>query len=243
VQLGSPESRSNIGFEQDFSTTTGIRLSCLRSSRCWIWRCCQRLGLIQHHDALRLRFHPTDAGYQRSFAESCGSSLVTHVDLADLPPSDQVSAITTAAGVAQTSLNISRSLLRVIYFNLGAKAPGRLLIAIHHLVMMAFLAHPDGRSGVGLPGFPDQHYTASAAQNTSYKQWATLLKDYAQSPPAAGRTGLMERVLERTLLDSHRFQLLGVNSEASVRSVKVSLDRDATQALLKQVPAAYNADK
>jgi len=42
-----------------------------------------------------------------TFANPAGAALVTHVDLADLPPSDQVSAITTAAGVAQTSLNIS----------------------------------------------------------------------------------------------------------------------------------------
>lgn len=30
--------------------------------------------LIQHHDALRLRFHPTDAGYQQSFANPAGAA-------------------------------------------------------------------------------------------------------------------------------------------------------------------------
>jgi len=81
-------------------TITGIRLSCLRSSRCY--GVVSSSASIQHHSP---PFHPTDAGYQRSFANPAGAALVTHVDLADLPPSDQVSAY--SSGVAQTSLNIS----------------------------------------------------------------------------------------------------------------------------------------
>jgi len=80
--------------------------------------------------------------------------------------------------------------------------------------------------------------TPHLPQNHILQAVGYLLKDYAQSPQAARTIG--KGVLEDVAPIPIDFNSLGV--EASVRSVKVSLDRDATQALLKQVPA-YNADK
>jgi len=76
---------------------------------------------------------------------------------------------------------------------------------------LAFLAHPDGRSGVGLPGFPDQHYTASAAQNHILQAVGYLLKDYAQSPKLLGELD-WKRVLEDVAPIPIDFNSYGVNS-------------------------------
>lgn len=199
--------------------------------------------LIQHHDALRLRFNSTNTGYQQSFADSEQAALVTQVDLTNHPLSDQVIAIAATANEVQASLNLSKGpLLKIVYFNLGYDQPGRLLIVIHHLII-------DGiswrilREDLELIYHSLQTNTVLQlpSKTTSYQQWAISLMEYAQSSHLMGELDYWIKTSEAGVVPIPvDFNPFGDNSEASVRSISVSLDRDATQALLKQVPSAYN---
>ncbi len=199
--------------------------------------------LVQHHDAFRLRFNPTNSGYEQSFTDYATASLVTYVDLVDFSPLEQVNALTAAANEAQSSLNLSTGpLLRVVYCNLGLNQPSRLLIVIHHLVV-------DGVSWRILMEDLEVAYRALQSntvlqlppKSTSYKQWANSLTDYAQSLKLSGELDYWTtRCGEGVAPMPVDFCPAGVNSEGSARSISVVLSKDATQALLKEVPSAYN---
>jgi len=78
ARLGSPVDPTLVLSKTSPPTITGIRLSCLRSSRCWIWRCCQqRLGISSSTTTpLRLRFTYRLAT-NRSFANPAGQQSPT----------------------------------------------------------------------------------------------------------------------------------------------------------------------
>lgn len=161
------------------------------------------------------------------------------VDLSELPENQQTQAIEATAASLQSSLNLSTgSLLRVVLFQLG-RQPSRLLTIIHHLVVdgvswrilledlqTAYLQLSQGQE-IQLP-----------AKTTSFKQWAESLREYAQSP-------LVQSELDYWLSQPYQqisplpVDLNGENTEATGASVSVALTPQETQALLQEVPCAY----
>ncbi len=234
-------------FEQDFPTYHHWNQAFLftveqKLNLVWLEQAIQQL--MRHHDTLRLRFDRPGSDDQQSFAALAEPVPLTYLDLSSFPTSDQANAIAGAADEAQASLNLGTGpMLRVVYFNLGDGVPGRLLLVIHHLAV-------DGVSWRILMEDLEsvyralQHQTAVQlpSKTTSYKQWATLLTDYAQSAK------LLEELAYWTEVTGVRvppalpvdFNPAGLNSEASTCSISTSLEVKATQALLKQVPVAYN---
>lgn len=196
--------------------------------------------LLEHHDALRLRFVQTAFGWQSSHAAPEQTAPFLVVDLSELPKNQQAEAIEATAASLQSSLNLSTGpLLRVVIFQLGRQQPSRLLTIIHHLVVdgvswrilledlqTAYLQLGQGQE-IQLP-----------AKTTSLKQWAESLREYAQSP-------LVRSELDYWLSQLHEqisplpVDLNGENTEATGASVSVALTPQETQALLQEVPCAY----
>ncbi|WP_272426882.1 non-ribosomal peptide synthetase [Polyangium jinanense] len=89
--------------------------------------------LAQQHDALRLRYRRTDAGWVQEHEE--GATLVLErVDLSSLPPSARDAAVKKAAEVLQRGMNLSSGpIFRAAWLDLG-EGGARLLLAMHHLV-------------------------------------------------------------------------------------------------------------
>ena len=96
-------------------------------------------ALLAHHDALRLRFAPTESGWQQRYAglegetplqyegkrsgslqyEGKRSGSLSWVDLSELPEADRPAAIETHATNLQASLDLIHGpLMRVAYFDL-----------------------------------------------------------------------------------------------------------------------------
>jgi len=199
--------------------------------------------VVQHHDALRLRFRKDGAGWQQSHAGAVGNLTILRQDLSALPAAEHGQALITAATALQASLNIAEGpIMRAAHFSLGAGRPGRLLLILHHLVVdgvswrilmedleSAYVALRD-RKTVVLP-----------AKTTAFQTWALRLKEYAQQPalreefaywrqlPAPCVTQIPVDVPPR-----------GANSEDSAQTVTVTLSREETRALLQQVPAVYH---
>ena len=139
--------------------------------------------LLEHHDGLRLRFRRTEGGWQQFHQEQAEAGpLLSRIDLRELPAEQVAARLEAEATQLQASLNLeSGPLLRVGLFELGAGGE-RLLVVIHHLVV-------DGVSWrILLEDLQTGYQQLSAgeairlpAKTTSFKRWAELLKEYAES--------------------------------------------------------------
>ncbi|MEO3810977.1 amino acid adenylation domain-containing protein [Sphaerisporangium sp. B11E5] len=198
--------------------------------------------LLAHHDALRMRFAydaALGAWVQENAAEE-PAEVVSVVDAAGLPRPRLEEVVTEHMTALQHSLSLSRGpLLRVAYFDRG-DAPGWLGVTVHHLVM-------DGVSWTVLLEDLAQAYQAVLtkgtakgalpAKTTSVKQWSEQLRSYAGTAEVRAELGYWLDQLGsgfRVPLDA-----TGDNSEASTRSVRVTLDAESTSALLTRVHKAY----
>ncbi|WP_449603932.1 condensation domain-containing protein, partial [Paenibacillus sp. Marseille-Q9583] len=141
--------------------------------------------LMEHHDALRMRFIQTETGWVQENRGEIEQVPVTTIDLSVLDENEQRQEIERIAGECQGSLDLSEGpLLRVVYFNLGER-PGRILLVIHHLVV-------DGVSWRILLEDLQLLYSqteqgqvlALPAKTTSYQEWALGLQAYAETEEA-----------------------------------------------------------
>jgi amino acid adenylation domain-containing protein/non-ribosomal peptide synthase protein (TIGR01720 family) len=203
-------------------------------------------ALLAHHDALRLRcMHGGTAWRQRIAGIAETSVPFVHLDLRALPPGDRGRAITVAAAALQASLDLARGpLLRVALFQAGGGEPDRLLIVIHHLavdgvswrILLEDLAAACDNLALGAaPGLP--------AKTASFKQWAEELAAQAVSAASSGLPARAAYWLAGSRAGAGRLPLDfpgGVDCVASASSVEAALGREETQALLQEVPAAYN---
>ena len=198
-------------------------------------------ALLEHHDALRLRLTRGATDVEQKLAELGGTVPLTRVDLRDAPDAELTAAIERAAAAAQASLDVARGpALRVVLFDLGDGRPARLLFVVHHLAV----------DGVSWRILIDDFWAAYAARlrgepialplkTTSFKRWAERLVEHAGSDELARESAYWlapGRSLARRVPMDHEH---GDNTEASARSVVVSLSPEETESLLRQVPEAY----
>ena len=93
--------------------------------------------VVQHHQALRLRFREVAAGeWEQWLAQpDTNDEVFQHYELDLLPEAEQRQQLEATAEQLQRSLNLAAGpLLRVAYFSCGERA-GRLLLIVHHLVV------------------------------------------------------------------------------------------------------------
>ncbi len=212
--------------------------------------------ILQHHDILRSRY--TKLSTSQSISESTSISTwkaeivepddnapVICCDLSNLSDTKQLAEISKISTQIQSSLNITDgSLLKIVNFDLGAES--RLLIVIHHLVI-------DGVSWrillEDLQSAYQQLLTAESLtegvvklppKTTSFPAWVEKIKNYATSTT-------IENQLNYWLSNSYqKIQSIpidnpnGSNKIADTNTINVSLSKEETQALLKEVPSVYN---
>jgi non-ribosomal peptide synthase protein (TIGR01720 family) len=170
--------------------------------------------LVEHHDALRLRFERTAGGWEQHYGEE------VKVELAG------------QAGGLQEGMDLQAGpLVRAAYLE-----PDRLLLAIHHLVVdgvsWRILLEDLGRllAGEGLP-----------AKTSSYRQWGQALEQYGRAEPLRGELEYWREAAREGFRLPRDFED-GDNTEAALETVGVELDAERTGALLQQVPAAYHTE-
>ena len=201
------------------------------------------LGLVvEHHDALRLRFARTEEGWRQVCAAPGESVRLERVDLSGVAPEARAAELERRATEAQGSLRLEEGpLLRAVLFDLGAGQSGRLLLVLHHLVvdgvswriLLEDLLVTYQRLAAGAP-------VALPPKTTSFQAWARGLSEHARSGKLdAERSWWLERPWTRVTrlpVDSPG----GENLEGSARSVSLSLTAEETRALLQDVPRAYH---
>lgn len=199
--------------------------------------------LQQHHDALRLRFIPQEAGWQQINAglEEVLKISILYKDLSALLPGSQETALETTATELQASLNLAEGLLmRAALFDLGEQGK-RLLLVIHHLAV-------DGVSWrILLEDLEQLYQQLSQKQSvqlpfktTSFKKWSEFLQDYAQSSQLQQE---QDYWLKKSLnkISPLPFDYPdGSNTVECADSVLVSLSIEESRALLQDVPTAFH---
>jgi amino acid adenylation domain-containing protein/non-ribosomal peptide synthase protein (TIGR01720 family) len=199
--------------------------------------------LLQHHDALRSRFQQTENGWQQINAAPDEIVPVTRLDLSGRSAAEQEGTIASIATELQASLNLSAGpLMRVAYFDLGQDKLARLLIIIHHLVV-------DGVSWrilledlqTAYQQLSQSEETQLPAKTTAFKQWAEKLSEYAYSPGLRLELKYWQNQTQKQIiyLPKDFSENQNANTVASARTVSVSLSSEETQALLQEVPKAY----
>ena len=199
--------------------------------------------LVEHHDALRLRF-TAPAGndrraWRQTYATDAVAVAVETVDLAAVPAAQRLLAIEDAADRIQAGLDIVNGpVARAAIFECGDE-PQRLLITIHHLVV-------DTVSWRVLLADLQQIYADVAAgrastlpeKSSSFKAWAARLEAHASAglDPAEiafWRNGARARCF--VPFDTPG----GANVTASEQTVRATVPAEETEALLREVPKTY----
>src|SRR6185503_11048686 len=199
--------------------------------------------LVQHHDALRLRFHHTAAGWQQVNSAIETREVFRCHDLSPLSDEELAAGIQAVCEAEQQSLNLSDGpLMRVAFLDLGVGRRGRLLLVVHHLAI-------DGVSlRILLEDLHSVYEQLSRGEKvilplktTSYQQWAAQLVQYAEQQD--------ERAQEINYWTDERWQKAARlpveragarNTQADARNVSLSLSAEETGWLLHEVPQAYH---
>ncbi len=199
-------------------------------------------ALLAHHDGLRMRYNQTASGWQQTNADLDDEIPFTYIDLSHLSPSAQQLEIERQAAELQASLDLTGGpLLRLAYWRLGAEDTGRLLIAIHHLVV-------DGVSWrILLEDFENLCIQISRAENvclpfktTSFKQWAEQFVIYAQSETVQQE---LSKWLDQPWRAAQRLPVdhpQGCNTVASEQTHFTALNPSETHTLLQEIPPVYH---
>jgi amino acid adenylation domain-containing protein/non-ribosomal peptide synthase protein (TIGR01720 family) len=194
-----------------------------------------------HHDALRMKFEQVDGKWQQINRPLEGAIPLSTFDLTGLPPDEQRAHIERQTAQLQASLNLSAGpLAQVAYWNLGPDRPGRLFIAIHHLVVDAVswqILLEDFDTVYGQLGRGEMVHLPP--KTTSFRQWAIALEAYAASPTVQQElsTWLQQNWAAVSTLPVDDPD--AANTLALEQTLWVSLTTSETQALLQDVPWAY----
>jgi amino acid adenylation domain-containing protein/non-ribosomal peptide synthase protein (TIGR01720 family) len=197
-------------------------------------------GLLEHHDALRLRFTPEARGWRQLGVEPGTHVPMVRFDLTRIPAAARPAAIEAAASTLQGSLDLGRGpLLRAGFFDLGPDEQARLVLIFHHLVVdgvswrvlledLEALCRGEGGACGLLP-----------PKTSSFKRWAERLAE------RAGSEEILEE-LEYWLSEPRRVATplpidfdRGPNSVESARVVHRVLDPEETRVLLHEIPRVY----
>ena len=195
--------------------------------------------VVQHHDALRLRFVGRGDTPQQLGLAVDESVTVTVVDLSQLSRREQARALDAALGETHATLSLEQGpLLRVVWFDRGREQSGVLFWVIHHLVV-------DGVSWRILLEDLETAYRQALrgerlllpAKTTSFQTWAGLLSAHAQSDTVRHQLSFWRSLPEATPLPCDFRD--GPNTVAAMQTITVTLAQEETKDLLQQVPAAY----
>ncbi|MGA5036763.1 non-ribosomal peptide synthase/polyketide synthase [Streptomyces capoamus] len=197
-------------------------------------------AVVRHHPALRTRFARTADGWRQEALPEAPDGVLTRHDAAGLDDAALEAVVQRLTEEAQAGLDpLAGRVVRVLLFDRGPRQAAQLVVTAHHLVI-------DGVSWRILLGDLETAHRAAAAgrpvelpaTGTPYGHWAARLDRHTRSGaldadlPYWTRTG----AAAPAALPAGR---PGPNTHGTAATLTVTLDEQATEALLRQVPEAY----
>jgi len=205
--------------------------------------------VVRQHDSLRLRLDRTASGWRQrclsagAIASDEMDALVEEIDLSLVAPQERAETIERESTRLQSSLNVSAGpLVRLGLFRDEPGAPGRLLIAVHHLAI-------DGVSWRILREDLETAYAQRARgervsppeRTTPFGRWANHLALPTARESVRDEIPFWEQTASSPSVRVPReLETTGTDSAAHTDTVVVRLDASETRALLHNVPRAYN---
>jgi amino acid adenylation domain-containing protein/non-ribosomal peptide synthase protein (TIGR01720 family) len=226
--------------------------------------------LVEHHDALRLRFANVGGQWHQRIAPPGAAVPLEWLNLAHVPADEQQARLEQAIATAQQGLNITNGpLIRAVYISTGAeqktknheprtensfandnrspcsvlRAPFCVLLTVHHLAI-------DGVSwGLLLEDLSALYRQLSRGEQrqlppktSSFKYWAERLQAHARAGAVLPELPFWadERRRRPPRLPLDRQPRQAELSEGSAQTVSAQLSVEETQALLQQVPPVYH---
>ncbi|WP_162150808.1 MULTISPECIES: non-ribosomal peptide synthetase [Methylosinus] len=195
--------------------------------------------LVEHHDALRMRFTQRERGWSAFVAPSEEGDVFHVEDLSSVPAEAHEETIAARATQWQRRFDLAAGpLFRIVWFDLGASAKPRILLAAHHLVV----------DGVSLRILLEDMESACRqaksgraitlpAKTTSYRTWARRLSQTAIPPGDIDYWSALDEIEAQPL---HVENPRGSRRRRHGAEARVALDAETTRALLQDAPAAYH---
>ncbi|MFJ7907176.1 non-ribosomal peptide synthase/polyketide synthase [Kitasatospora sp. NPDC096204] len=195
-------------------------------------------ALLEHHDALRMRYTHDEAGWhQFNPPPAPADGLLAHHDLTGQGTEAADAAMAEAADELHAGFDLARGpLLRAALFTGHPDHPALLLLVAHHLVVDAVSWR------VLRDDLENAHRQAVRGEKISLGERGTSFRDWAHRLSAHVAEGGLDHELpywEEAV--SARTGLPGGagGDEAERGAVTVELDEADTEALLRAAPAAY----
>ena len=202
-------------------------------------------AVMDHHDALRLRFKSSGSGWTAENA-ACGKEEDTpfsEIDLSGSPEDQRRQELEAAADGLLAGLDLANGpLFRAAYITTGAGQPGKLAIAAHSLVAdrlsMEVLRRDLETSIRQLAAGSD---IKLPAKTTSYQYWSKKLREYANSARLRDESGYWLDEARSDAPDLPVDRPGARNTCGSAECIACSLDAQETGNLLQDVPRAFHA--
>ena len=200
--------------------------------------------LVQHHDALRLRYERGPSGWQQFNADVSDSMPVSRVDISSTSHNDVSTVINEKSTHFHVDFDFQNGMLiKVVLFELGGTLPNRLLFIVHHLAI-------DGLSWrILLDDFAliykqltNNKPVTLPRKTTSFKTWAENLASYADGESVHNEFSFWSNDCysnPRPLPVDYSASAYE-NTEATTCMESASLDAEATTALLYHVSPVYH---
>jgi len=202
-------------------------------------RAAQRI--VEHHEAFRLRFEKTAAGWRQRVEDAEDRGEVVWVDLSEVAATGLREVIEAVAAQIQESLSLTRGpLVRFAILEMGDGQWGRLLMVAHHLVIdaVSWQILLQDLESVAASEARGERITLPAATTSTYR-WAERLEAHVRSGALAGELAYWSAAIPARWPSLPRDGEDGSNTYASERTVLVSLEAADTEALLREVPPVY----
>jgi mycobactin peptide synthetase MbtF len=204
-------------------------------------------AVMSHHDVLRARLEIPAGGPWRLRIPAAGSAgggePVRRVDASGLDGPALQEMITGCARDAAARLDpVAGVMVQAVWCDTGPSRPGRLVIAVHHLVVDAvswqiILPGLAAACDAAAAGHPPQLEPAG----TSFRAWARLLAAQAGQAGRVAELGAWQQLLHRDGASLGTRPLdAGRDTSASMRRVSATVPAPVTAALLTGVPAAFH---
>jgi amino acid adenylation domain-containing protein/non-ribosomal peptide synthase protein (TIGR01720 family) len=200
--------------------------------------------VLDHHDALRLTLSDTAGQWSyevRPRGAVDADGCVTRVDVTGAGTEELRAAIAEHAERAVGQLSpTDGEMLRVVWFDAGPDAPGRLLLVAHHLVV-------DGVSWrILVPDLAAAWQAAASGAEpalepvgTAWRRWAQWLGELAAQPARAAQVAWWaDQLRDEDVLVTAERRDPAVDTMATQSALAVTLPEDVTGRLLTAVPAA-----
>jgi non-ribosomal peptide synthase protein (TIGR01720 family) len=198
--------------------------------------------VLNHHDALRLRFGLEDSGWRQWHAAAADCAVVSYTDLTAQPESEQVAHLEATLRMLQSEINLEQGpVARFAYFHRGEGRAARLLGVIHRLVaddLSWQILFGDLETAYGQ--LKSNQPVRLPRKTTSFKYWAERIREDARTETLKQEAGFWtdERFNEPSCLPLD--YPAGDNTQASAERLVVSLGEEESSALRESVPHAFH---